>query len=435
LYGISFAIRYPHLNVVIFDKDEQAQRIANEEIMRHNLQDRIKLKQGDFFTDDIGGNYDLVLLSSLICLLGEKENSFLLERVRKAIRNQGRVVIWDLILDESKTKPASTAIFAVNMLINTQNGRCYSFHEVKKLLKDSGFNDIQKIFLYHSQIIIGRKSDKKKYTRPYQQSSRKGRLSDTEAELDYLLGTATFKMKLNELRLIQKYEKKKQYVKVSIIMPTLNKAFIDRRAIDSVLNQSYRNYELIISDDGSSDDTEKMIKSNYEKDSRIKYIKHKYSGISHARNVALEYSTGDLIAYLDSDNEWLNHYLLLMVNSFLENSNINIMYCGIRIINNVNKEYYIRLQEYERESLLVRNYIDLNIFMHKRSLFKLLGGFNEKLPLLEDWELIIRYTKDSPPFVLQCCLANYYLERDFLHQTTTKCAEETYRRIRRLHNE
>lgn len=256
-----------------------------------------------------------------------------------------------------------------------------------------------------------------------------------EAELDRLVKTSVFKMKLNELRLNKVYEKRDQDIKVSIIMPTWNRAAVIGRAIDSVLRQNYKNYELIISDDGSTDDTEKIIKKNYAKEARIKYIKLSHSGVSRARNIGLKESTGHLIAYLDSDNMWLDNYLLLMVNSFVENPGVNTMYCGLRVMDNVAKAYYTRLREYDRKSLLIRNYIDLNIFMHKRSHFDLFGGFDEQLPPLEDWELIIRYTQDAPPFLLNCCLANYYVEKDLEHITVTEWADETYRKIKRMYHD
>lgn len=270
---------------------------------------------------------------------------------------------------------------------------------------------------------------------PISNSSSAGELSDAEAELNRLVKTPGFNMKINELRLVQKYEKRDQNIKVSIIMPTWNRGFIIERAIDSILRQSYRNFELIISDDGSSDDTEKIIRSNYKKDERIRYIKSNHSGVSQARNIGLDVSTGDLIAYLDSDNMWFDNYLLLMVNSFVDRPNMNTMYCAMRVINNVGGEYYKRFRDYNRKSLLVRNFIDISVFMHKRFLFELLGGFNKEMPPLEDWELIIRYTKDNPPFVLNCCLANYYLEKEIEHLTSTKWSDETYKRIRRLYND
>lgn len=157
LYAIAFARNYPHLKIVVFDRDTKALEMAGKEIERENMQDCIRLKEGNFFLDNIGQGYDLVLLSSVLSLFGDEENSFLLRKIRGSLKSGGRVIIWENIVDESGTKPASAALFAVNMLVVTQNGRSYSFSEVKALLKDSGIRDIQRIPMALSQVVIGKK--------------------------------------------------------------------------------------------------------------------------------------------------------------------------------------------------------------------------------------------------------------------------------------
>jgi predicted O-methyltransferase YrrM len=156
-YAIAFAKQYPHLMAVVFDKDDHALRIAKEDILSQDLKDRVSVRKGDFFVDDIGSNYDLILLSSIIHAFGVEENISLLRKVAESLKDGGRVVIRDFILDESKTEPASAAIFAVNMLVNTQNGRSYSFSEVKGWLQSMGFVDIRRIPMDRSELITGRK--------------------------------------------------------------------------------------------------------------------------------------------------------------------------------------------------------------------------------------------------------------------------------------
>jgi glycosyltransferase involved in cell wall biosynthesis len=253
-------------------------------------------------------------------------------------------------------------------------------------------------------------------------------------ELDRLINDAAFNMKLNEIRLIQKYENRKQEIKVTVIIPTWNRSFIIERAINSVMQQSYTNFELIISDDGSTDGTEEMIKTIYGKENRIHYIKNEHAGVSHARNAALKKATGELIAYLDSDNAWSSNYLLLMVNTFIDFPGINTLYCGIRYIDQLSESDFILLKQFDRKALLERNYIDLNIFSHRKSLFEKLFGFNEELNVLEDWDLIIRYTSDSCPKVLECCLATYYREKDYDHLTFAENLSEIYNKIKKLHS-
>lgn len=251
---------------------------------------------------------------------------------------------------------------------------------------------------------------------------------------DRLLNHEAFKLKLNEIRLVQKYQNNKQDIKVSVIMPTYNRAFIIDRAIESVLGQRYNNYELIISDDGSTDDTGINIKRNYGKNKNIRYIRNRHSGPSSARNAALGRSTGEVITYLDSDNEWSENYLLLMANTFLENPDAGTAYSGVRVIDNVYGYDYIRLKPYDFKSLLQRNYIDLNIFAHRKELFEILGGFDTRYPPLEDWDLIVRYTKEFPPQVLNCCLATYYMEKEYGHLTLSDTAYQVYEKLKQKYS-
>ena len=91
-------------------------------------------------------------------------------------------------------------------------------------------------------------------------------------------------------------------IKISVIIPTFNRAFLVKRAIQSVLNQSFQPYEIIVIDDGSIDGTGELIKTEFP---LIKYIWQQNSGISHARNLGIQKSQGNWLAFLDSDDEWL----------------------------------------------------------------------------------------------------------------------------------
>ncbi|MCE7699897.1 MAG: glycoside hydrolase family 99-like domain-containing protein, partial [Methanobacterium paludis] len=202
--------------------------------------------------------------------------------------------------------------------------------------------------------------------------------------------------------------------KVSVIMPTYNREGIIERAINSILNQTFSNLQLIICDDGSSDNTDKLIKEKYEKylnNGKIIYFKQKNAGVSKARNAALKYADGNLIAYLDSDNYWHSHYLEKMLSAFDEN-NCNIVYCAMEVHDTsgtiYDKQHFVRNEPYDREKLVNANFIDLNVFMHKKFLYEELGGFNESLTSMVDWDLILRYTQHNKPFFLNEVLAQYF---------------------------
>ena len=128
---------------------------------------------------------------------------------------------------------------------------------------------------------------------------------------------------------------------VSIIMPSYNTANYIGESINSVINQSYKNWELIIVDDCSTDNTDEVIK-DFLKDSRIKYLKNKEnSGAAISRNKALRMAKGEWIAFLDSDDLW-NHKKLEKQIKFMEQNKYNFSYTKYREIdeqgNNLNIE-------------------------------------------------------------------------------------------------
>ena len=107
---------------------------------------------------------------------------------------------------------------------------------------------------------------------------------------------------------------------VSIIMPTYNCGGYIERTIDSILNQTYNNWELIIVDDCSTDDTENVVKK-YKKDKRIKYIKlNKNSGAAVARTESMKEARGNYMAFLDSDDLWYPDKLEKQLNFMKENN-------------------------------------------------------------------------------------------------------------------
>lgn len=117
-------------------------------------------------------------------------------------------------------------------------------------------------------------------------------------------------------------------MKVSVIIPTYNRSRLLLEAIDSVLNQSYRNFELIVVDDGSTDDTEQKV-SRYGSD--IIYIKQPNAGVNAARNTAISRSQSEYIALLDNDDLWLDFKLELQVKLLDEYQNVGFVFSDFLI--------------------------------------------------------------------------------------------------------
>jgi hypothetical protein len=234
-------------------------------------------------------------------------------------------------------------------------------------------------------------------------------------------------------QLLHSYAQRPQKIKVSVIMAAWNRALVIERAIRSVLRQKYRNFELIVVDDGSSDGTDAVVRRLCATDERVRLVGTPHVGVSHARNTGLKAASGDLIAYLDSDNEWQEEYLLFMVNLFVDHPRTATGYCAIHVADTVNNRNYIRFNAYDRKRLLHLNFIDLNIFMHRRFLWEKLGGFNEGLTRLVDWELILKYTDKYPPFFINSVMAKYHLDRKLKNITHTVGLEKNLKKVQELH--
>jgi glycosyltransferase involved in cell wall biosynthesis len=179
---------------------------------------------------------------------------------------------------------------------------------------------------------------------------------------------------------------------VSIVMPTWNRRDIIQRAIKSALSQYYQNWGLIIVDDGSTDGTREAIERHLI-DPRLRYIYQDHRNAAAARNKGLANAQGEIITYLDTDVIWFPGYLSNIVAAFAEDEELEAVYTA-QLIDDAEKSFcYVRFEEFDYDKLCEENYIDLNVFAHRRLLSEREGGFDEKLDRLIDWDLILRYTR------------------------------------------
>jgi len=206
-------------------------------------------------------------------------------------------------------------------------------------------------------------------------------------------------------------------INFSIIMPTYNRGYIIESSIDSVLNQTFNNYELIIIDDGSTDNTEYIINNKYNlyiMNGKIKYIKSCHAGVSRARNIGLECASNQWIAYIDSDNT-INSDFLLYFAKYIKLFNNKCFYCGLKYM----KSGKILNKKFQYSKLLKSNFIDLGTFIHSKILINELGCFDENLKRLVDWELILIYTKKYIPKRIKKTLI-YYNDDNRVDRITNK---------------
>ena len=216
----------------------------------------------------------------------------------------------------------------------------------------------------------------------------------------------------------EKYYHFPQDSKVSIIMPTYNREKVIRRAINSVFKQKYKNWELIIIDDNSTDDTKEIVRSYNE--NKIKYISCQTNqGAAAARNIGLEDANGDYICYLDSDNELDQDFLLIMVNELKENPSRQLIFCAQRLYKQNGediKELGIRYSVFNRPTIENHNYIDVGVILHRKELVEN-HKFDSSMRRLADWKFILKSTEEMQPISIPCLLSNYFYS-DSTNQNT-----------------
>ena len=134
-------------------------------------------------------------------------------------------------------------------------------------------------------------------------------------------------------------------------------------------------------------------------------------GVSAARNQGLEVAKGDLIAYLDSDNTWLEHFLQCMVGSFQILPDADSAYCGQYLYRGTNSQpSAVRFGCYNPSLLANRNYIDLNCFIHTKKILNVVGRFDETMKRLVDWDLIWRISQAGKMYSIPVLESNYFFD-------------------------
>lgn len=179
---------------------------------------------------------------------------------------------------------------------------------------------------------------------------------------------------------------------VSVIIPTYNCAKYLDECLQSVFNQTYKEYEIIIIDDGSTDNTQEIIKNKYPK---AKYIYQKHAGVSKARNAGIELAQGTLIAFNDADDIWFPNKLDMQVDYFETHSDVDMVFTE----NSFFCETGILMKTMDKKRLMKGDVVK-NIFkyssvatptvMVKKEVFADVGLFDEDLTVAEDDNMWLR---------------------------------------------
>lgn len=189
--------------------------------------------------------------------------------------------------------------------------------------------------------------------------------------------------------------------KVSIIIPTYNRAALLTASVQSVLQQTYTDFELLIVDDGSADNTDIIVESI--KDERIRYLKMpENKGVAAARNEGIRQAKYDYIAFQDSDDYWKPDKLKKQMEFLTQRPEAGLLYCPYECKKTDGStilvpDYNIPSEEKQGNIyryMLLRNTIGTPGVLVSRHCLEKSGLFNESLTCLEDWELFLRISRD-----------------------------------------
>jgi len=229
---------------------------------------------------------------------------------------------------------------------------------------------------------------------------------------------------------------------VSVIITTYKRSpEIVKRAAKSVLNQSYKNIELLIIDDSPDtyelrDSVRDMVHSLGES---VCYIQHKKNmGACAARNTGLNVAKGEYIAFLDDDDEWLPEKIEKQLSVFKKNKNAAIVYCG-------RYSYYVKEQKtvvqktkfkngYVFDSLILENFIGSTSFpLIRKSVIEKLGGFDINMKAAQDYEMWLRIAKEYEVDYIKEPLVRYYVHEGDQITKNHRNKADALERLNELH--
>jgi glycosyltransferase involved in cell wall biosynthesis len=226
---------------------------------------------------------------------------------------------------------------------------------------------------------------------------------------------------------------------VSVVIPCYNAAEFVQDAIGSVLNSTYKNFEIIVVDDGSTDGTAEKV--NALKDERIRYFYKENTGVAHTRNIGIGFARGEYIAFLDADDMFLPNNLKEKVDVLDNDPECGLVHAmeerffhesgaSMGVVDG--KEGYVLYDLLEMRSNVIHSPSSV---VCRKQLLEELNGFDTRLSTSADWELWVRIAARGPIKKINKTLSRYRLHKSQMHMNTRRFEADTayaYRKLLRL---
>lgn len=204
---------------------------------------------------------------------------------------------------------------------------------------------------------------------------------------------------------------------VSVVMPVRDRPQQVVDAIESVRAQTHRDWHLVVVDDGSSDTTPDVVAAIAARDPRVELVRAEHGGVSAARNLGAARATGEVLAWLDSDNTWTPDHLRTMLTA-LAATGAESAYAVLEQHASDGVRY--RALDAGRPALALRNHIDLNVLVARRHAVEAVGGFDTSLRRAVDYDLVLRLAERARPLFVPAVGARYDARRDAADRVTVR---------------
>ncbi len=214
-------------------------------------------------------------------------------------------------------------------------------------------------------------------------------------------------------------------ISVSVVIPVFQSADTIGEAIESVLNQTFQDFEIIVVDDGSTDSLDKAIQPFIDK---IILLKQENRGAAAARNTGVQHSSGEFIAFLDADDTWLPEKLALQLPLF-DDQDVGVVFGNVQFYYRkvLQKKTYFNLNKPERgfvfEPLFANDFVPFLSVLVRRKLVEEIGFFDESIRNVEDYDFLLRLAKickfeyvDAPVAIYQ--LSEKQISKNFVQAAT-----------------